>query len=512
MGRTVGRALPRRRVGRRAPRGRWRSALSASKVRRAAGWAPLALLLCLLLPESALAHVSLVDKEDVPLTQTAAAGAAGAALVLSFGGLSVAWRRPRLERRDWRALPAGLSVALLNPLTRFLAGLIGVFLLGMTIYAGLEGTTDPSRNFAVTFVFSTFWLGVVVLSVLFGDVFRAFNPWRAIATVAGAGFRLIAGQSAPAPLRYPERLGRWPAAAGLVGFVWLELIWGQGLQALQVTPYTTAVAALVYSAYTLVAMSLFGAEKWLERGETFSVYFGMFARISPFEVRDGRLGRRRVFSGLADWAGTPGSIALVLAAIGVTVFDGASEGVLLAPIDFFEQLLDGALGPAWAARVANTILMAVSLAFVAGLYWAGVAGMRTVAERHSTRELAQRFVHSFVPIALGYLVAHYFSQFVLLWQAQSGFLLSDPLGTGTTDLFGTAGPPVDPSVLGATLIWWVQGLALVAGHMIALVLAHDRALTTFGDTQAAVRSQYWMLALMVGFTYLGLYLLSVANS
>ena len=34
--------------------------------------------------------------------------------------------------------------------------------------------------------------------------------------------------------------------------------------------------------------------------------------------------------------------------------------------------------------------------------------------------------------------------------------------------------------------------------MIALVLGHDRALKVYGDTRTAARSQYWMLALMVG--------------
>ena len=92
--------------------------------------------------------------------------------------------------------------------------------------AGLNGTDQPNLNFAVTFVFVTFWLGMVVLSILLGDVFRAFNPWRAIARTAGGLFRLIAGQAHSPPLRYPERLGRWPAVAGIVGFVWLELVYG----------------------------------------------------------------------------------------------------------------------------------------------------------------------------------------------------------------------------------------------------------------------------------------------
>ena len=150
----------------------------------------------------------------------------------------------------------------------------------MAVYTGLRGTDEPNLNFAVTFVFVTFWLGMVLLSILLGNVFRAFNPWRAIARAVGAVFRLVAGQSPAAPLRYPERLGRWPAVAGLVAFVWLELVYGtSGFQAVGLQPTTVAIATLAYTAYTLLAMLLFGVETWLERGETFSVYYGMFSQL-----------------------------------------------------------------------------------------------------------------------------------------------------------------------------------------------------------------------------------------
>jgi hypothetical protein len=52
---------------------------------------------------------------------------------------------------------------------------------------------------------------------------------------------------------------------------------------------------------------------------------------------------------------------------------------------------------------------------------------------------------------------------------------------------------------------------VVAGHVAALVLAHDRALSLYPESQLAVRSQYWMLAVMVGFTTLALWLLAAAQ-
>ena len=125
--------------------------------------------------------------------------------------------------------------------------------------------------------------------------------------------------------------------------------------------------------------------------------------------------------------------------------------------------------------------------------------------------MGELFAHAFIPIALAYLVAHYFSLLVFQEQAQFTFLLSDPLGDGS-NLFGTATSGIDYSAISSNAIWYVQVAALVVGHVTALVLGHDRALKVYGDPQLATRSQYWMLALMVGFTSLGLFLLSQANA
>ena len=465
-------------------------------------------------PPAALAHGALVAKEDLPIPEWLFAWAASLVLIVSFVALTIAWREPRFGEDRWRAVSEGISRALVNRFTAGAAALLSVFLLGLVIYAGLRGTESPDRNFAVAFVFSTFWLGLVVASTLLGDVFRALNPWRAIARGVAAVFTLVAGQSAPPPLRYPERLGRWPAVVGIAAFAWFELVYAlSGFQAVGLTPHSVANATLVYTGWTFVGMALFGIDKWLERGEAFSVYFNMFSRLSLLEVRDGRLGRRGWLRGTTGWATVPGSVALVLVVIGMTAFDGASEGLLKEPIETLQDALEG-LGPVASLRFANTVIMLATILAVSGIFWAGIAGMHTVrdaAGRHSTRELGRRFAHSFIPIALAYLVAHYFSFFVFIEQAQFTFLLSDPLGDGS-DLFGTADSGIDYGLIGANLTWYVQVGALVVGHVLALVLGHDRALEIYCDARTAARSQYWMLAMMVGFTTLGLFLLSVSNA
>ena len=61
-----------------------------------------------------------------------------------------------------------------------LGGAVGAALLVVVVYAGLRGTQSSTANLAPTFVYVIFWLAFVPASVLFGDLFKAFNPWRAI--------------------------------------------------------------------------------------------------------------------------------------------------------------------------------------------------------------------------------------------------------------------------------------------------------------------------------------------
>jgi len=464
--------------------------------------------LTLLLP---VAH-ALVARKDLPVPAWLFAWGASIVLIVSFFALSVGWRTPRFERDRWRPLDAGLSRVLLALPAQIAYGLVGIFLLGLAIYAGLRGTEAPDRNFALTFLYVTTWLGFPVLSVVFGDVFRPFNPWRAVGRVAGSAFAALAGQR-PAHLRYPERLGRWPAAIGLIAVVWLEIVYGaSGGVAVGLDPHAAALAALFYSVYTLAMMALFGVEQWCRTGEVFSVYFGMFGRLGCFGVEDGRLGVRRPFAAATSWATVPGSAAVVIASIATTSFDGAQEGAFKSGLEStFNRLVDAGVGLTSALRLTDTIFIALTFAGVALVYLSGVRGMAGVPGAPSFQKLRSGFAHTLIPIAFAYLVAHYFSLLVFQEQAQFTYLLSDPLGTGTTDLFGTASAGIDFQALSSNAIWYVQVGALVLGHVLGLTLAHDRATAYWGDYREAARSQYWMLAVMVAFTCFGLYLLSVAN-
>jgi len=406
-----------------------------------------------------------------------------------------------------------LGAVLGSPPVRILCGSIGLFLLGVAVYAGFEGTSAPDRNIALTLLFVTAWLGFPLLGVLFGNVFAAFNPWNAIAAPIGLAWRKVTGK-APAHFAYPEKLGRWPAAVGLVAFVWLELVYGEGSGvSVGLSPDVVARAALVYSIYTLGMTAAFGREVWFKNGEIFSVYFGMFGAIGKLQFRDGVLGSRRFLAGTTTWVAGAGSVAVIIASIGTTTFDGAQEGVFKGGVEWWlERLSDLGFGALAATRLAGTTFMLLSIGIVALVYLLGVRGMSTVPGAPDRKKLWLGFGHALIPIAFAYLLAHYFSLFFFQEQAQFTYLLSDPLGTGSTDLFGTANYGVDYNAISTQLVWYVQVATLVGGHVAGLVLAHDRAITYWGDYRKAARSQYWMLAVMVAFTCFGLFLLSVSNS
>jgi hypothetical protein len=456
--------------------------------------------------EPAAAH-GLVGRADLPVPEEYFAWAVRIVLVVSFIALAVLWKHPVLERDSWRALPSWLGRVVTSRPVEIAAGAIGVFLLGVVVFSGLEGTATPTGNFAPTFIYVVFYVGLVPIGAVFGDVFRAFNPWRAgargVAWVAGKA----AGEAFEAPRAYPERLGRWPAAVGLTAFAWMELAAANGD-----VPQNLAIAAIIYSGLTWAAMAIYGVEPWTTRGEAFSVYFNLFSRISPLERRGRDIGVRLPLSGLAKLDQLPGTVAVLAVMIGTVSFDGLAESPLWADIaphltDFFGSL---GLSPERAVEGSFGLGLIVMIVLVYGFYRLGALGMRWLAGSADAGRLERVFVHSLVPIALAYVSAHYLT--LLLYQGQSIlFLASDPLGEGA-DLFGTAGRSVDYGVIGANGTWyWQVGFVLV-GHVAALVLAHDRAIAIYGDSKLATRSQYWMLAVMIGFTTLALLLLSTANA
>jgi hypothetical protein len=447
-------------------------------------------------------------RTDLPVPEVIFWWAAAVVLAVSFVGLATLWPKPRLQVPGWRPLPGGIGRVLASRPVEIVCGAIGIFLFALTIYAGFKGTKSTTANWTPIFIFVIFWLAFVPLAILFGDVFRAFNPWRAIGRAIAWLARTVSRTELPEPLAYPPWLGRWPAAAGIFGFAAIELVYaGRG------DPENLAIAVLVYSAFTFIGMALYGVERWMDNGEAFSLYFNLFSRISVFETRDRVVGLRKPLSGLPQLRPMPGTVPLLMVMIGTVSFDGFtnkrtwnSRSPDIA--EFFQNRLS--LAPEHALELTFLVGMTAMVLFVSSFYWLGILGARSVGGGFSARELAGRFAHTLVPIAAAYVGAHYFT--LLLYQGQSiAYLASDPLGNGS-NILGTAGWQVHYGLIGSNVEWYVKVAMIVAGHVAGLILAHDRAVAMYRDARDAVRSQYWMLGVMLGFTMFAIWLVSESNT
>jgi hypothetical protein len=439
---------------------------------------------------------------DLPIPLWLVLYAAGVVLIVSFVALAVLWRRPVFEGRaeGGRPLPPWAQRILLSPVTRALLGAVSIALLGIVLWAGALGEDSVAVNLAPTFVYIVFWLGLVPVHVLFGNLWSVLSPWKAAADGVAWIWRRL-GLAWEAPFRYPERLGRWPAAAMLFAFVALELAYPDAS-----SPRTLAVATAIYTWITWIGMAAFGRREWHEHGEGFAVYFGLLARIAPFHVRDGVVLVRPPLVGLAHRGEPPGTLIFIAVMLGSVAFDGFSRTTWwqerLFSIDA-ELALERPRLADLALTGFNLLGLVASIALVALAYLAAVEIARLVSGR--SESLVDEFVGSLVPIALAYAVAHYFSFFVLNGQATLR-LISDPFGYGW-DLFGTRDNQPNLTVLSPNTIWWTQAIALVVGHVLGLVLAHDRAVALFRRPSVALRTQYAMLVLMVIYTVGGLTLL-----
>jgi hypothetical protein len=419
----------------------------------------------------------------------------GAALVLvaSFIALGVLWTKPRLENARERPLPTAAQRVVLSPALRFVVGTLSFALLVLVLAAGLGGEDSQYLNLAPIFVYVVFWLGLPLLSVLLGDVWRVLNPWRAAADACA--FLARRGRfSWQPPLHYPQWLGFWPAAALLFCFVALELAYPD-----RTSPRNVAIAACVYSWITWTMAAAFGRRAWFENGEAFSAYFGLLSRLAPLGVRHREGARELVLrpplTGLTKRDPRPGTIALVAVVLGSVAFDGLSRTNLWE--DLIHQRREALT---FAVNVAG---LAAAVAFVAATYLAAVTAARAATRRQG---LAAEFLSSLVPIALAYLVAHYFSLFVREGQYAIQ-LASDPFGFGW-DLLGTKDFRPNLTIISPRATWYVQVGALVVGHVLGLMLAHDRAVGLFASLRTALRAQYAMLTLMVLYTVGGMWILS----
>ena len=413
-----------------------------------------------------------------------------------------------------------------------LVRLVSVAIFVLLLAVGFGGDQEPTNNVAPTIIWVIWWVGLAYVSALIGNLWALINPWSALFQWADLLYqKLFPGRHFSLRRPYPDALGVWPGLLLFFAFAWAEIIYQDSP-----VPVMLARMAVVYSVVTWAGMFMFGRNVWLRHGEAFSLVFGYLARFAPTELRveppdtchqcggrcvdqDGlcvncpecfrrapmaqrQLNLRPFAVGLLrhEVIG-PSAVALVLLLLSTVTFDGFTATPLWADIhDNFYSSIPSSSG------IGTLGLFAFPLLFI-GVYLIFAWLMATAAGASPpVGDVARAFVYSLIPIALAYHLAHFFS--FLLVQGQLLIpLASDPFGAGW-DLFGTVDYRVNIAIVNARIAWFVAVAAIVIGHIISVYLAHVIALRTSRERAPALRSQFPMLALMVGYTMLSLWILA----
>lgn len=385
------------------------------------------------------------------------------------------------------------------------ASLLALAAAVVLIVAGVRGSRDPLANPLPLFVWTVWWIGFTYLHALFGNLWAHVNPWSGLARLARG-----LGWPAEPPLRYPVRAGAWPAAAGFLGFAWLELV--------HPAPADPALLARLVAGYllvTLAGVALFGERAWLRHAEPFSVFFRVIAWLAPLGpgAAPAPADERRPALGvtlpglrlLAVEPPGPSGVAFVLLVLASVSFDGFSR--TFTWVSFLgENPLEY---PGRSALVlANTVGLLGTFA-VLGSAWLGVARLTRALAGSGGPGSDRALVLAIVPIAVGYHIAHYLPSFLVDVQ-RALRAASDPFALGW-DLFGTRDLPVVASLLTdparVYAIWHAQVGIIVAAHVAAVAVGHTLALRRAAGARA-LASQVPLLLLMIAYTLLGLWLLS----
>jgi hypothetical protein len=437
-----------------------------------------------------LAHAAPVQyKFPLPIWLYVFAG--GAAVLLSAPAAAFAvGEGPVVERRS-RPITLRLGrVGLVITSVLFVWALVG----------GLFATGDEAAEFfenpMTVLTWVDFWVGLGIVSFFVGYVWDFVSPLNAAARRIDHALARADVQ----PLRYPERLGQWPAVALLLVWTWMELIWDPAKE-----PRTLALIVLAYFVLSLVGSALFGAATWLGNVELFTVLSRTFARFGVIELdprdpddwldapREERTVRLRPYgAGLRTDPPLPiGGGAFVLTALATVVFDGWSQTDRFGELQqwFYDR---------WSYLADHVdVLQTLSLLFVVLVF---VLAFVLVA-RDSAREVAP----TLIPIAGAYFAAHYLAYLLIAGQYTLGVLV-DPFAKGWNPA-GLGEYAAWKGLTPAWLVWWSQVIIIVWGHVAAVFAAH-RLLVGRTNVRRALVLQAPLVLLMVGYTIAGLWVLA----
>ena len=426
----------------------------------------------------------IASRGDLPLPFSFVVVGAVLALVISFAILIFAWRQPRFERVGGRPMP-GVTAVVDHPIVRLIArGLVLATYAwaALAMMAGQDLLTNPIFGF----VYVWMWVGLVPISLLLGQFWRATNPLRTIHRGLCALARVDPEQGL---VTLPSRVGVWPAAVGLFGFGWLELV-----QPDRTTLPVLRLWALAWLVILVLGAIVFG-QRWIGAADPFEAYASTLAQMSIWRRVGDQLRLVNPLAGLNAWHAPPGATAVVAALLGSTAFDS------LTNTSWWIRAVQSSTVPTvvWATGGLLIMIIIVFVTFSLAAAWMGRYGNRPAAE------YPRLMVGSLLPIVLGYVVAHYATLLIVEGQ-RTAINFSDPLGRGW-NVFGSAEMGVNSAIFShPTAISLVQLGAIVGGHVFGIVCAHEKAVALLPPDRA-VRGQLPLLLVMIGYTCAGLLLL-----
>ena len=454
------------------------------------------ILIQILLIPNAYAH-GFGSKIDLPIPGYLYWFGGGAAVIASFAIISLFVRSKAHDDsyRTYNLRNVGIVDALYrNKSLLDVFKVISVSLLILTILTGVLGSQFPVKNFAPTFVWVVWWGGFIWLHILFGDSWNFVNPWKNI-------FELIKFDEKPLR-QYPDKLKSWPAFGFFLIFAWIELVYPTPAH-----PQFLGNIIFVYSIIVLAGMRVFGKNKWLDNCEPFTVFFNFVSSFSATRVTsDGKILLRPIASGLLDARYRFDQLCFLILILSVVSFDG-----LISTLFWYDVIGIDAFGGSGRYDViyVNTAGIMVSFLAFFSIFYSFVAISRAITKTDiTTLDLAQKFVPALLPISIVYHLAHYSAYFFLNGQLIIK-LISDPFGFGW-DIFGTSSYEIVRTI-DFILLWNYQVAVIVIGHILSVYIAHRISLRVFKDGKKSIMSQAPILLLMVGYTILGLWLLSTSS-
>jgi hypothetical protein len=387
-------------------------------------------------PATTLAHaLNPTYESQLPLVVYLAGAGLAVALSFAFVLLRDLRAEPPAPNPDTFELPRPVAIGLR------VVGLVGwIWIIAQGVVGG-----SSDADVGTLFVWVYTWVGVAMLSAFVGPIWYWLDPFSTLHDL-GAWVLARLGIRGWQPTDYPAALGRWPAIAGFAFVVWLELVLKGG------AGRTLFIAVVGYTALTLALMAQFGRDAWRSNGETFSVWFRLLNRLAPVALADesGRLRRRAFAAGLLEPGWSVADVVLVALAAGSILYDGLSQTT-----------------PWYAA-------FGFPVAGVATLQLAVFLGIVVVAALAVSRLVGVPSTGAgLLPIAVGYLVAHYLT-YLLIDGQRIIIAISDPLQQGS-DIFGTAFYQPTGAFLPPGLVWTLQLVAVVGGHMVGAWGGHVAA-------------------------------------